>query len=292
MRKGLLLVCALAFLAMDSQAQKKKKVHEVGPSLGISSFFGDLGGSDKRGQSFFFDFDVDATKPAFGILYKYNINRYFAFRAQFFYAYVSGDDKYTNFQPRRQRNLHFQSVLYEGSVVLEMNLSKFEVGTDNKFAPYVFAGIGIFQFNPQGFDSTTNEWVDLQPLGTEGQNLARFPDREPYELTQIVVPYGAGFKFSVTQSWALGLEFAPRMTFTDYIDDVSKTYVDHVSFTSAYFADRSGDGIIYTEGNQRGDPSHNDSYFFGGLLSLTYKIGSKSKRYECPKFNLIKDTHE
>ena len=286
MRRVLLITTAIFFLASSLEAQPRKGVHEVGPSLGISSFFGDLGGADRQGRGLFFDFDVDATKPAFGLLYRWNINKLVAFRAQVYYAYVSGNDAYTTFRPRAQRNLHFQSEIIEGTVVFELNLAKFEIGTDNKFAPYVFVGIGAFSMNPQALDDRTGEWVDLQPLGTEGQNLVRYPDREPYALTQMVVPYGAGFKFGVTPNWALALEFAPRLTFTDYIDDVSKTYVTHVSFESAYFADRSGDGILYVEGNQRGDPSHNDSYFFGGLLSLTYKIGSKPKRYTCPKFNL------
>lgn len=288
MRKAAVLLCFIGLFCWDLSAQgpKKEKVHEVGPSLGISVFFGDLGGADQAGRAFFFDFDVDATKPAFGVIYKYNINKIFAIRASMFLAYISGDDKLTEFAARRQRNLHFQSQLIEGAVQLEINLAKFEVGSDNRFAPYLFAGVGFMSFNPQAFDSTINEWVDLQPLGTEGQNLTRYPERDPYALTQLVIPYGAGFKFGITPSWALGLEFAPRLTFTDYMDDVSKTYVDHSSFESRRFADRSGDDVMFIEGNQRGDPTNNDSYFFGGLLSLTYKIGSKQKSYECPKFNL------
>lgn len=287
MKYAILILTLLFMCSFQAEAQKKKKpgkksYSEFGPSLGISTFFGDLGGADRSGRGFFFDLDVDATKPAFGILYRYNFNKRIALRFQGFYAFVGGDDKFTNYEPRRNRNLSFQSQIIEISAVAELNLAKFEIGTDDRFTPYIFAGVGVFTFDPQGQDADGN-WVRLQPLGTEGQNLTRYPDRTPYELTQIVVPYGAGFRYGVTPNWALGLEFAPRMTFTDYIDDVSKTYVRHNQMEAALLADKSGDDVIYTEGAQRGDPTNNDSYFFGGLLSLTYKIGTKKKPYKCPK---------
>lgn len=289
MRILLLVLAVLCMASSDSFAQKKKKpgkkekVHEFGPSLGVSAFFGDLGGADRRSRGFFFDFDVDATRPAAGLIYRFNFSKRMALRASAFMAYVSGDDKFTDYEPRRNRNLHFRSHLLEGAVVFELNLARFEVGSENRFAPYLFGGIGLFNFNPQAYDSTNDAWVDLQPLGTEGQNLLRYPDRQPYDLTQLCVPYGFGFKFGVTPNWALGFEFAPRITFTDYIDDVSKTYVRHTQAEVREFADRSADDISYSEGAQRGDPSNNDAYFFGGLLSLTYKIKSKNDQYKCPK---------
>ena len=49
----------------------------------------------------------------------------------------------------------------------------------------------MFNFNPQArkfdtdtpFDNdgnqTNNEWIDLQPLGTEGQYSSQYPEKEP-----------------------------------------------------------------------------------------------------------------
>lgn len=53
-----------------------------------------------------------------------------------------------------------------------------------------------------------------------------FPFREKYRLYEFAVPFGVGFKMALTERWNLGLEYGARWTFTDYLDDVSKTYVD------------------------------------------------------------------
>ena len=70
-----------------------------------------------------------------------------------------------------------------------------------------------------------------------------------------------------------------RKTFTDYIDDVSKTYYDndaiksHSGETAAHLADpslppREGQTLA---GEQRGDPRDRDAYMFA-VFSLHYKI--------------------
>ena len=42
-----------------------------------------------------------------------------------------------------------------------------------KLTPYGFLGIGLLYHNPKGYFAPEDEWVALQPLGTEGQNLKR-----------------------------------------------------------------------------------------------------------------------
>jgi hypothetical protein len=37
---------------------------------------------------------------------------------------------------------------------------------------------------------------------------------------------GIGFKYTIDRRWGISLEYGFRYTFTDYIDDVSKTYYD------------------------------------------------------------------
>ncbi len=83
-------------------------------------------------------------------------------------------------------------------------------------------GIGIFTFNPEARFGG-DEWIDLQPLGTEGQWLAdpenRYP--EPYELTQFNIPFGGGLRFRLSRRWDMEVEIGWRKTFTDYLDDVA-----------------------------------------------------------------------
>jgi hypothetical protein len=75
------------------------------------------------------------------------------------------------------------------------------------------------------------EWVKLQKLGTEGQRAdlretdANF-GAKPYKLIQIAIPFGAGVRFRLNQVVDFSVELGFRYLFTDYIDDVSKNYVD------------------------------------------------------------------
>ncbi len=76
------------------------------------------------------------------------------------------------------------------------------------------------------------------------------------------------------------LEGGFRQTFTDYIDDVSDTYIDNASFTDpihAALADRRPeiDLPVRPAGSIRGNPDSNDNY-------LLYKI--KLEFYLPPQF--------
>ena len=95
------------------------------------------------------------------------------------------------------------------------------------------------------------DWVELKPLGTEGQNL---PDvlrdlndlPDPYALTQISIPIGVGVRYTLADRWDLRLEVGLRNTFTDYLDDVGGPNYAPPDLLLAYesekaflFADRS-----------------------------------------------------
>ncbi len=65
----------------------------------------------------------------------------------------------------------------------------------------------------------------LRGLGTEGQGNAAYPDRKPYGSMGICLPFGVGAKYAINPRMNIGVEISHRFTNTDYLDDVSKTYV-------------------------------------------------------------------
>ena len=69
-----------------------------------------------------------------------------------------------------------------------------------------------------------SQWIDLQPLGTEGQGTTAYPDRKKYSRTQIAIPMGGGVKISLNDNLNIAFSFSARKTYTDYLDDVSTTY--------------------------------------------------------------------
>jgi len=75
------------------------------------------------------------------------------------------------------------------------------------------------------------KWVKLRPLGTEGQysQLTQGDANygiKPYSQFQIGIPFGLGARLRLTETLDLWADIGFRYTFTDYLDDVSKNYVD------------------------------------------------------------------
>jgi len=144
---------------------------------------------------------------------------------------------------RYQRNLSFRNRIKELSVVASFDLfpNSATYISRVKWTPYGFVGGSIMLHNPQGLAPATDlsgnplpeagEWVDLQPLGTEGQNAQLAPDdanagSKDYKKLQAAIPFGIGVRFKLNEILDFSVETGFRYLFTDYIDDVSKNYVD------------------------------------------------------------------
>ena len=319
MRKTVLLLCC-AFSSTFLAAQYTPMYPmEIGVQAGASFFLGDLGGQSGVGRAFLRDTDLRATRPAFGIFGRYNFGANFSLRADINYLRLYGDDAYAGrrnasfageIRPadgddawfRYYRNLNFRSRVWEFSLSGEVIPYNFEIDQGyngySVISPYLCLGLGVFNFKPQGLYD--GRWVDLQPLATEGQGLV--PGRPQYRTTDIMVPLGFGVKWTYNDRFTLGLEVAHRLTFTDYIDDVSTSYVDPSVFFDNFSPDRATmaaamarrsveidpglvNGVVSAPGAQRGNPKNNDSYYTI-TLRFAYLFDPKesggSKRYGCP----------
>ena len=279
-----LLICSIPFIPNTSSSQS---YWEIGAFGGITNYLGDL-------SPVFLT--MSETHPALGGFVRFNPHRFFAIRGGVTYGMISGDDsKHSDIDFRMRRNLSFKSTIFEVAITGELNLSGYmPINTDRRFSPYVFGGGAMFMFNPRALYQ--GQWVDLQPLGTEGQGTSAFPDREPYKLTQLAVVGGGGVKIALTEFWNLGLEIGFRKTFTDYLDDVSSTYVAQEDLVPengalAYsLSNRSGevrdDGVPvpYDEGTLRGDPHDKDWYIFAGITISRNLIKGGGGGPGCPSF--------
>ncbi len=111
-----------------------------------------------------------------------------------------------------------------------------------KWTPYAYIGVAGFLHNPQaqapaaGLNGeatgvSEGEWVDLRPLGTEGQYSTLEPTDvnfgiKAYSKIQVAIPFGLGARFRLNEVMDLWADIGFRYTFTDYLDDVSQNYVD------------------------------------------------------------------
>jgi len=267
-----LLTIALLFWSVTVMGQ----YHSIGAMIGTSYYVGDINPALSIPNRF---------NLGGGLIYRYNINDRIAFKANVLYGRVYAHDKDVNNNWQANRNLHFRSDIWEFGGQFEVNFLTYEIGDNRRpSSPYLFLGISIFRFNPQA--EFNGRWVDLQPLGTEGQGIEGFDDR--YSLTSVSIPMGIGFKFNIWKNLGGAVEWGIRRTFTDYLDDVSTTYVDADVLIegngplSAELADRSltplgPDGT--NAGYQRGETLTNDWYIMAGFM-LMYKIGKP--RIKCP----------
>ena len=296
---ALIFCCSLQLSAQHLMLGLGDARVEAGLNFGPTFFLGDLGGKVGKGTTFIKDLNYQLTKLMKGAFITVYPNEWLGFRLAAQYTYVEGIDSIISTHGvdelwRKQRNMDFKSNIWEAYTAIEFfpiqYLMRNDEDYDPRFRPYVFGGVGFFRFNPQGSlrDQNGNvTWHALQPLRTEGQGFPEYPDRKPYKLTQMNLPFGAGFKYIMNDKINLGLELLYRKTFTDYIDDVSTTYIDGNHFYNnlpagdADIAYRISDktiGIVtpgvgrYAEGTQRGNPNNNDAYF-SFLLKFGIRLG-------------------
>lgn len=266
MKKLLLSICLFIGVQTLSHAQG----WEAGGWIGASYYFGDINT----------EYNLERPNPALGIILRYNFNDRLAFKLSGNYGSVEGDDSYSTDDFQRRRNLSFRSNILEGAAQFEFNFMKYVHGSkDENYTPYLFGGISLFHFNPKAYYE--GDWVELQPLGTEGQ----FRGSE-YMLTQPALVYGGGFKFDISYEWSINIEVSARKLFTDYLDDISTEYPDmgeleeNRGILAVNLSDRSvGDIAISEPGRQRGNSQDNDMFTFVGI-TLAYNFA----QVQCPWF--------
>ncbi len=251
---------------------------ELGIFGGISLYSGDV---SPREVGLYFS----EIHPSYGIFGRYNLKRFVSFRLGLSQARVSGSDANTNY-PERLRN--FRTDITEAAFSVE--ISPFRAGGDRakvSAAPYFFGGAAIYRFNPQTLFE--NNWIDLQPLGTEGQGLAGY--EAPYRLTQVAFPLGLGLKFTFNQAWTLGFEFGARKLLNDYLDDITKTevnYLDVLTGNGTLAATLSNPAVKEPQDitYKRGGPFMDWYYLSGATLSFRFNSGKNrpGRGLGCPNF--------
>lgn len=251
-----------------SQRQNFRSRSEIGVNLGGMYYIGDLNPS----RHFF------NSQLAIGTIYRYFINSRLAYRMQFTYGNLKVNDAKTSSPVQKNRNLSFQTDVYEFATGIEINYLKYQTGHDQfRFTPYMYVEMGLFRMNPK--TEHNGSLVELQALGTEGQGT-ELSNRDFYNKVQFCIPIGLGVKVSLSKMVSFSLEYGFRKTFTDYIDDVSSfRYIDRnllaeqSSPIAAELNNRSLDGNPY---GRRGNATTKDWFFMANAM-LTIKLGNPNK---------------
>ncbi|MEO0733563.1 MAG: DUF6089 family protein [Bacteroidota bacterium] len=275
------LVCALP-------NQLRAQELELGVKVGGATYTGDLSPQE-------FGLFIEDLNFAAGAYLRYRPSTRFGVRINGNFGTLSAErDDLSS----RNENLetvpisrNFRTTLSEFNIVAEYDL--FYVGDPlgNYAAFYGYGGVGVLSFNPEA--ELDGEFVELQPLRTEGQGLD--PTRyaaAPYELTRVVYILGGGIRVRFSDRIVLGAEIGGRITGFDYLDDVSDVrvnYLDVLEGPGASQAARLSNPAVVNVA-EAGDleyvrgGDHNDYYFVGGLtLGITIGEGGSNKS-GCYKF--------
>lgn len=254
-----ILFVALFFSIINTKAQRV----DVGLGLGAANYWGDLAPSVA----------LNETRGAFNVFARFNITTAWSVTAQYSYLKVGGKDK--NFEFNHLRNLNFESTISELSALVEYNFANFGYGVlDSKITGYVFGGLGGFKFTPQ--TKYAGEVVSLRDVKTEGVT---------YGTYSVAIPFGVGVKWAFARNLSLEANYNIRKTFTDYLDDVSSSYVDlsNNSIRTQQIADRSYeiDPTIHNKAKyKRGSDNYND-WYMTFTTTLAYRLPGRIK---CPTF--------
>ncbi len=258
---------------------------DLGLSAGGMNCLTDLGGRSEKGRGSIRDINLNATHGAGGVFAAFNYNNTIGLRLELTLGSLSGSDSLLGkfVSPgngRYRRNLSFRTDLREMTLMVEGYPLALFSGLEVAMRPYVLAGIGTFSFNPQA--SWKGSQIDLSALHTEGEGFPEYKDRPPYKHTQLNIPFGAGVRYELGPCASIRCEIVARHLFTDYLDDVSTSYIPPALFyqhlppalagLAQTLADR-GDQRNLTS-SIRGNPSRND-FYFSMNLKLSVVLGRK-----------------
>jgi len=300
MRKQYISLCVLAMLLIVGNRAAAQYyfyndgyydtplMFEVGGTIGAMNSLTDIGGKKGIGGKFVKDLNMGNTEFTGGAyiaaLYKYTVG----VRLEVNFGKISAEDSVLSkvattdiARARYNRNLSFRTNITEVAAVAEFHpLFAFidwtaRDGEPPRFSPYVLGGISYFSFNPQA--KLNNTWVNLQPLSTEGQGFAEYPDRKPYKLNALAFPVGAGIKYELSPMINLRAEFMYRATTTDYIDDVSTNYIDKSLYANYFAGTKLVNAVLLSDrqrgeylpqtypDKKRGNPKDKDNFFSANL---------------------------
>jgi hypothetical protein len=237
-----------------------KKYTSLGINANAMNYFGDLAPLDNMAST-----NMSLTRPGFGFFASRRLGPRFTVRGSFNWGRLKGDD-FESADPQDQsgrfryvRNLQFRNDIKELSVVgifdFVENLATYR--SRKQVVPYLFLGVAAFHHNPKALvpEADVNngnapfpnagEWVDLAPMRTEGVS---------YKKVQLAIPFGLGLRFKLDERWDFAFEVGYRHLFFDYLDDVSKDFVDLGSLPdnlARALSDRSREVVAVESGSTR-----------------------------------------
>ncbi len=194
--------------------------------------------------------------PVVGGFIKLQVNDKISLRANYLRGEISGSDSnYPSVAWRMQRGFSFKSPITEMSVTAEWDIIKkyFRKRHSSKkqsFSLYLLGGVGYLKTNP------VTDFNEPNPF-FEDVSIDKFAE---YNRKHLIIPIGLGIKWHITPDKTLSIESSNRITFTDYLDGISKTaqpkyrdwfLIGSVSFSQQFSLSGKNNGNPYRVSHTR-----------------------------------------
>ncbi|MBS9774538.1 MAG: hypothetical protein KGV59_05205 [Tenacibaculum sp.] len=178
------------------------QIHEVGVFVGGSNFIGDIGTTKY----------IYPNKIGGGIVYKYNYNPRIAFRGNYNYIKLKGDDSKSSNTFKQQRGYKFTNVIQELALGIEFNFFDYNIRErETAYTPYILFQASAFRYK------APVKYVDNK-LQAEYIN----EKIETKNKTSYTLPLGIGFKGRINDYFAFAIETGVRFTLNDDLDYSTK----------------------------------------------------------------------
>lgn len=236
---GCCLVCSPAALVVAQS-------YEIGGGIGTAVYSGDIIRKIDTGQS-----GLQGT--LFG---KRNFDNVWSLKLGVNLAKIRAADSIRPIDAMASvRQGHFTGRITELSAIMEFNfLDYVNHKSEFRFSPYAFFGMGYAFVNAEGRMHTG------APV-------------EKYRTNTLVVPFGGGLKFLLTNQLNLGLEFSFRPTTSDALDQLGS----QLPALPRYDTPLGPDTKALAKSMNFGNPNSKDWYYFLGL-TVSYTL-TKARCY-------------
>jgi hypothetical protein len=238
----ILVLLLLNTMLINSQFESKNL--EIGVGVGAYIYQGDL--TPDRIGSF------KTMKPGVHLFASKIASSNLSYRLNLAFATLKGDEsKYSKPAYRQQRNFQFKSPLFElsGLAVWDIRGNNFN-REKRTFSPYILTGGGL------SFLKIRPDWsrFNAEFFSTESEVMTGLNTDSEKKLPGILpfIPIGLGFRYEISNRFAINTEATYRFIFSDYLD-----------------------GFSYAANPEKDDHYHSIT------IGLVYKIGNKN-RLNCP----------
>jgi len=202
------IIASLLLLTLNATAQDcffERNVHEIGVMLGSTYYMGDF--NPNRTPMLY---------PSFygGAMYRFNVQKYLAFRGQLGYGYVRGSGANVEGIPVDPlgNDWRFNRSWLFADALVEFNFLPYyaaNVHRKQRFTPVLMVGAGAALLS-------ANQGSDIREDRTRKSSKVFFE-----------MPVGVGVKWCFSQRYTLGVEWMWRLTLYDLIDYYYAINVDH-----------------------------------------------------------------